>query len=407
MMAMAAMAAVTPKNADYGAIDQWHYRYHPYHRFHRWLLAAALLLAATPLSAQQPDRPRVREAGVVVGVFAPGQNNAITDVAGVRVGHTTLVDGANIRTGVTAILPHAGNVFFERVPAAVHIANAYGKLVGSTQVQELGELETPVLLTCTLCVWKAADAMVAWLLAKPGMERVQSINPLVGETNDGTLNDIRVRPVTADHVHAALEGATGGAVAEGAVGAGAGTTAFGWKSGIGTASRVLPQALGGFTVGVLVQTNFGGILTINGAPVGRELGKYAFQRAAEAGDGSVMIVAATNAPLAPRNLERLAARAIAGVARTGSSLSNGSGDFVITFSTAESVRRRAQNAPRSIQDLPNDAMSGLFQAIAEATEEAIYNSLFKATTVTSNGTTVEALPMERTLEILRKYRAVR
>jgi D-aminopeptidase len=288
----------------------------------------------------------------------------------------------------------------------VHIANAYGKLIGSTQMQELGELETPILLTCTLCVWQSADALVAWLLEKPGMEKVQSINPVVGETNDGTLNDIRARPITAEHVRAALEGATGGAVAEGAVGAGAGTIAFGWKGGIGTASRVLPLSLGGYTVGVLVQTNFGGILTINGAPVGRELGKYAFQDV-ETGDGSIMIVAATDAPLDARNLERLAARAIAGLARTGSSLSNGSGDFVIAFSTAESVRRRAQDTPRSIEDLPNDAMGGLFQAIAEATEEAIYNSLFKATTVTSSGVTVEALPLERTLEILRRYRVVR
>ena len=372
---------------------------------HRCWFAALLLLTTTPLLAQD-SRPRAREAGVKVGVFAPGQNNAITDVAGVRVGHATVVGAANIRTGVTAILPHEGNVFLERVPAAVHIANAYGKLVGSTQVQELGELETPILLTCTLCVWQVADALVAWLLAKPGMANVQSINPLVGETNDGTLNDIRARPVTADHVRAALDGATGGMVTEGAVGAGTGTTAFGWKSGIGTASRVLPQSLGGHTVGVLVQSNFGGILTINGAPVGRELGKYAFQRAAEAGDGSIMIVAATNAPLDARNLERLAARAIAGLARTGSSLSNGSGDFVIAFSTAESVRRRAQATPRTIEDVPNDAMSGLFQAIAEATEEAIYNSLFKATTVTSKGVTVEALPLERALEILRKYRVV-
>lgn len=403
MKAMAATSAPARKSGDYGT-EQWPHRCH---RYHFCLFAAGLLLtAATSLSAQKPERPRAREAGVQIGVFAPGQNNAITDVTGVRVGHATVDDGASIRTGVTAIMPHEGNVFLERVPAAVHVANAYGKLVGSTQVQELGELETPILLTCTLCVWQAADALAAWLLAKPGMENVRSINPLVGETNDGTLNDIRARPVTADHVRAALEGATNGAVAEGAVGAGAGTIAFGWKGGIGTASRVLPQSLGGHTVGVLVQSNFGGILTINGAPVGRELGKYAFQREVEAGDGSIMIVAATNAPLDARNLERLAARAIAGLARTGSSFSNGSGDFVIAFSTAESARRRAQNTPRSIEDLPNDAMSGLFQAVAEATEEAIYNSLFKATTVTSNGVTVEALPLERTLEILKKYRAV-
>jgi D-aminopeptidase len=317
------------------------------------------------------------------------------------------VQGGRVRTGVTAILPHAGNVFNERVPAAVHIANAYGKLVGATQVRELGELETPILLTCTLCVWQAADALVDWLLTQPGMQNVRSINPVVGETNDGGLNDIRSRPIKPEHVRAALEGAKDGVVEEGAVGAGAGTTAFGWKGGIGTASRVLPASLGAFTIGVLVQTNFGGVLTINGAPVGRELGKYAFQRDVEKGDGSIMIVVATNAPLDARNLERLAKRAVVGLARTGSSMSDGSGDFVIAFSTAESVRRKRQVAPRTIQDLPNDGMSGLFQAVAEATEEAIYNSLFKATTVTSNGQTVEALPLDRTIEILKKYRVVK
>ncbi|MGQ0816307.1 MAG: DmpA family aminopeptidase [Gemmatimonadota bacterium] len=358
--------------------------------------------------AQSPasNRPRARAAGVIVGIFAPGSNNAITDVPGVRVGHTTVIEQPNIRTGVTAILPHAGNAFLERVPAAVHVANAYGKLAGALQVQELGELETPVLLTCTLCVWQAADAMVEWLLAQPGMERVRSINPLVGETNDGGLNDIRARPIRAEHVRAALENARDGAVEEGAVGAGAATTAFGWKGGIGTASRVLPAPLGSYVVGVLVQSNYGGILTINGAPVGRELGQYTFKNVVEPGDGSIMIVVATNAPLDARNLERLASRAIVGLARTGSSMSNGSGDFVIAFSTAESVRRRSQNEPRTIQDLPNDRMSGLFQAVAEATEEAIYNSLFKAETVTSNGMTVEALPLNRVKEILKKYRVL-
>ena len=367
-----------------------------------------LLLAWSSADAQvATQRPRARDVGVKVGVFAPGALNAITDVAGVRVGQTTVVEGDRIRTGVTAIIPHAGNVFNERVPAAIHVANAYGKLAGALQVQELGELETPILLTCTLCVWEAADAMVAWLLEQPDMQRVRSINPLVGETNDGMLNDIRSRPIKPEHVRAALQSANSGPVEEGAVGAGTGTVAFSWKGGIGTSSRVLPKTLGGYTVGVLVQTNFGGILNVNGAPVGRELGQYAFKRDVEKGDGSCMIVVATDAPLSPRNLERLAARAIIGLGRTGSSMSNGSGDFVIAFSTATDVRRKVQMAPRTIEDLPNDAVSGLFQGVAEATEEAIYNSLFKATTTTGNGVTVDALPLDRTMEILRKYGVVR
>lgn len=361
-----------------------------------------MLLVSTSLLAQA-QRPRAREIGINVGVFPPGPNNAITDVAGVRVGQTTVIEAPNVRTGVTAIVPHGGNIYHERVPAGIHIANAYGKLVGAPQVQELGELETPILLTCTLCVWKAADAMAEWLLAQPMMQNVRSINTVVGETNDGGLNDIRARPVRPEHVRAALENAKEGPVEEGAVGAGAGTIAFGWKGGIGTSSRVLPATMGGFTVGVLVQSNYGGVLAINGAPVGKELGRYAFKRETEKGDGSIMIVVATDAPLSSRNLERLAARAISGLARTGSSMSNGSGDFVIAFSTAGSVRRARTDAARMIEDLPNDNMSGLFQAVAEATEEAIYNSMFKAETVTSNGMTVEALPLDETLEILRRY----
>jgi D-aminopeptidase len=359
-----------------------------------------LLLCASPLMAQNQPRPRARDIGVIVGAMQPGPLNAITDVTGVRVGQVTITEGDNVRTGVTAIIPHAGNAFLERVPAAIHIANAYGKLAGSTQVQELGELETPILLTCTLCVWRAADAMVEWLLKQPGMENVRSINPVVGETNDGGLNDIRARPVRPEHVVRALESAASGPVAEGSVGAGTGTIAFGWKGGIGTSSRVV----GPYTVGVLVQTNYGGSLTINGAPVGRELQT---QRGG-AGDGSIMIVVATNAPLNPRTLERLAMRTITGLARTGSSMSNGSGDFVIAFSTAESVRRKPteNREPRTIQDLPNDYMSGLFVAAADATEEAIYNSLFKATTVRGAAMTAEALPIERTVEILKKYNAV-
>jgi len=345
--------------------------------------------------SQAPARPRAREAGVIVGVLPTGTNNAITDVAGVRVGQTTVIEGDAVRTGVTAILPHDKNVFRERVPAAIVVGNGFGKLLGVTQVHELGELETPILLTCTLCVWKAATYMVDWLLKLPDMQDVRSINPVVGETNDGSLNDIRTMPITAAHVTTALEQASSGPVQEGAVGAGTGTIAFGWKGGIGTSSRVLPANNGGYTIGVLVQTNFGGNLTINGAPVGRELRA---QRS-NTGDGSIMMIVATDAPLDSRNLRRIAERALTGLARTGSSMSNGSGDYVIAFSTAEPVRRRAGVAPRSIQDLPNDAMEGLFRGVADATEEAIYNSLFKATTAKN----VEALPIPQTIEILKKY----
>jgi D-aminopeptidase len=386
------------------------------------LLAAALLLLDGESGMAQEQRPRARAAGIVVGVFETGAHNAISDVAGVRVGHATIRGDAG-NTGVTAILPPGDDWFRDRVPAAVVVGNGFGKLVGVTQVRELGELETPILLTCTLCVWRAADAMTAWLLARPGMEEVRSINPVVGETNDGTLNDIRARLVTAGHVVAALESATGGPIEEGAVGAGAGTVAFGWKGGIGTSSRVLPAAYGGYTVGVLVQSNYGGILTINGAPVGRELGRYSFMREVEqpgAGDdaapdadptpdGSIMIVVATDAPLDERGLERLARRALFGLARTGSTMSNGSGDYVIAFSTAAQVRRRAAAAgrTRAAEVLGNDATTPLFQAVAEATEEAIYNSLLRAVTTSFRGTTVEALPLTPTLEVLRRYGAIR
>jgi D-aminopeptidase len=374
-----------------------------------------MLAQVTPVVSQDArDRPRARDLGVVVGIMPPGPLNAITDVAGVRVGQTTVVEGANVRTGVTAVLPHGGDPFRSRVPAAIVVGNGFGKLVGETQVRELGELETPILLTCTLCVWRAADAMTDWLLARPGMGDVRSINPVVGETNDGALNDIRAKPITAGHVKAALESATDGPVEEGSVGAGTGTVAFGWKGGIGTSSRRLPAQLGGWTVGVLVQSNFGGVLTINGAPVGQALGRYSFQRALEedaaerdGGDGSIMIVVATDAPLTSRNLERLGRRALAGLARTGSIMSNGSGDYVIAFSTAEAVRREAADGPRAVAELPNDLTSPLFHAAAEATEEAIYNSMFRATTVTGSGRTMEALPIEATLEILRRHGAVR
>ena len=371
------------------------------------ILGTAVLfmtLVTTTIGAQ---RVRARELGVKPGVFPTGTLNAITDVAGVRVRQTTVVEGDSVRTGVTAILPHGGNLFTDRVPAALHVGNGFGKITGVTQLRELGELETPILLTCTLCVWKAADAMVEWMLDKPGMQNVRSINPVVAETNDGTLNDIRDRPITAAHVRAALAAATTGPVAEGSVGAGTGTVAFGWKGGIGTSSRVLPKSLGGWTVGVLVQTNFGGILQVLGAPVGRELGQYAFKRDAESsgerGDGSCVMVVATDAPLSDRNLERLAARAIMGLARTGSSASNGSGDYVLAFSTNEKVRRRFDATRLETEELANEPMSGLFEATVEATEEAIYNSLFEATTTTGNGHTIQAIPLDKVRAILEKY----
>lgn len=345
-------------------------------------------MLAITLLAQ--DRPRAREAGVIVGVLPPGPLNAITDVAGVKVGHSTLVRGETIRTGVTAILPHSANLFRQKVPAAIFVGNGFGKLMGSTQVAELGEIETPILLTSTLNVPKVADALLDYMLALPGNEDVRSINPIVGETNDGFLNDIRGRHVGHDEVLAAIRNAKEGPVPEGSVGAGTGTVAFGFKGGIGTSSRKLPAALGGHTVGVLVQSNFGGILTINGAPIGKELGRYYLKN--ETADGSIILVVATDAPADARNLKRLAARAMAGLARTGSSMSNGSGDYAIAFTTS-----------RAPSTLANDAVSPLFEAVIEASEEAIYNSLFRATTTTGNGHTVEALPLDRTLPLLKKY----
>ena len=365
------------------------------------MVTAPLVLAQE--SASPGRRSRARDLGVAPGVFRPGRLNAITDVAGVRVGHATLIVGDSVRTGVTAILPHEGNPFLDRVPAAIHVGNGFGKLLGVTQVAELGELETPVLLTCTLCVWRAADALVEWMLERPGMGNVRSINPVVGETNDGRLNAIRSRPVDVVAVRRALDSAKSGAIEEGSIGAGTGTIAFGWKGGIGTSSRLLPQTLGGWTVGVLVQSNFGGILQVMGAPVGRELGRYAFRDAVERGDGSIMIVVATDAPLSDRNLRRLAARAMLGLARTGASGSSGSGDYVIAFSTAGSVRR-AWNAERlTTTEIANEPASALFQAVIEATEEAIYNSMFMATTIEGSGARVEAIPLDRVVTILRKY----
>jgi len=389
------------------------------------LTALIICLASQGMTMQKTERPRARDIGLTLGILPTGEQNAITDVAGVRVGHTTIIRGPDIRTGVTAILPHGGNLFREKVPAAVFIGNAFGKLAGSTQVNELGELETPIMLTATLNVPRVADAVIDYMLALAGNEDVQSINPLVGETNDGFLNDIRGRHVTRDDAINAIKGAKGGTVEEGAVGAGTGTVAFGFKGGIGTSSRKLPASLGGYTVGVLVQSNFGGVLTIAGVPVGQELGRYylkeqlerttenkrvgnAATTAKDMADGSIIIVIATDAPVDARNLKRLAARSMMGLARTGSSASNGSGDYAIAFSTAPEVRLRV--SPASLRDLKlltNDGMSPLFLAVIEATEEAIYNSLFRATTMTGRGRTVEALPIDRTIEILRKHSALK
>ncbi len=351
------------------------------------------------------NRPRAREAGIVIGTLPPGRWNAITDVEGVQVGQTTVNKGDSVHTGITAVFPHGGNVFRERVPAAIHVGNGFGKLTGVTQVQELGELETPILLTSTLSVWRAADAMVTWLLAQSGMKEVRSINPVVGENSDALLSDIRSRPIRSEHVTHALETASSGEVEEGSVGAGTGTVAFGWKGGIGTSSRVLPLKSGGHKVGVLVQTNYDGDLTIAGVPVGRELARQ--KTGSNSGDGSIMIIVATDAPLGARNLGRLASRALVGLARTGSWMANGSGDYVIAFSTAKECRRRLDAEVHRVVDLPNAAMSPLFQAVAEATEEAICNSMFRATSVRGFRQTVEALPLKRTLEILRRAGVVK
>jgi D-aminopeptidase len=371
---------------------------------------AALLLLGVVATGSEAQQQRARALGVAPGILRPGPRNAITDVKGVRVGQTTVIEGDSIRTGVTVILPHPGNLFLDRVPAAIYVGNGFGKLLGTTQVTELGELETPILLTCTLCVWKAADALVAYLLAQPGMEDVRSINPVVGETNDGyVLNAIRQRPISPEHVISALKGASAGPVLEGSVGAGTGTVAFGWKGGIGTSSRFTGSADNRWTVGVLVQSNFGGDLHIMGVPVGRALGRNGVSRREETKGprGSIMIVVATDAPLSDRNLRRAAARAMIGVGRTGSVADNGSGDYVIAFSTNRDVRRRNGESRRSVIDLDNDAMSGIFQAVVESTEEAIYNSLFMATTVTSRSGTVQALPVGEVLDTLRQRGALR
>jgi D-aminopeptidase len=349
-----------------------------------------------PASAGPPyaqDRPRARDLGIAPGIGQPGPVNAITDVDGVRVGQVTVREGDGVRTGVTAILAHGGNLFREKVAGAVFVGNAFGKLAGSTQVGELGTIESPIVLTNTLSVGVAIDAVVRWTLAQPGNENVRSVNALVGETNDGGLSDIRGLHVTREHVWSAMTGARGGAIDEGAVGAGTGTIAFGWKGGIGTSSRRLAENDGGWTVGVLVQTNYGGRLTVAGAPVWKHLTPSRSAAGAPA-DGSCMIVVATDAPLDARDLKRLAARAIYALARTGSTYSNGSGDFAIAFSTHASLRVTGASAPQPRTVLPTDGVSGLFEAAMDATEEAVYNSLLKATDTTGNGRTVPAIPIE-------------
>ena len=367
-----------------------------------WMaVALACVLGGAPQAAlgQADERPRARDAGVVVGTLPTGPLNAIVDVPGVAVGHSTVIEGDAIRTGVTAILPHGGDLYAERVPAGLFVANGYGKLLGVTQLQELGELETPILLTGTLGVWKAADALVDWQLSLPGMEEVRSLNAVVGETNDGFLNDIRARALRPEHVRQALASASTTNVQEGAIGAGTGTVAFGWKGGIGTSSRLTPQ---GHAVGVLVQSNFGGTLTIAGEVVGPRLPDPAtladgVEAPVADGDGSIMIVVATDAPLDPRQLERLAKRALLGLARTGASMSNGSGDYVIAFSNAPSMRRHQGDAMHGGATLDNDAMNHLFLGVAEATEEAILNSLFRATPMRGHRGAVPALPVDRVL----------
>lgn len=351
---------------------------------------------------------RARDYGIEIGILRTGTYNAITDVPGVKVGQVTIKEGDSVKTGVTAILPHEGNIFQQKLPAAIFVGNGFGKLAGYTQVEELGNLETPVVLTNTLSVSTAVAAVIEHTLSQPGNEGVTSVNAVVGETNDSRLNDIRGRHITTDHVVEAIRSAAGGPVAEGSVGAGTGTVCFGYKGGIGTSSRVLPATRGGYTVGVLVQTNYGGILQINGVPVGQELGRYSFRTTVNEykEDGSCMIVVMTDAPLTSRNLKRLGSRAFAGMVRTGASGSNGSGDYVIAISTAEELRIPYSSGSlyEEWREIRNDEMDLLFQAAAEATEEAIINSLFAAeTTKARNGMTVEALPVEKTLQILRKY----
>lgn len=372
------------------------------------LLVGCELPNGTRSAAAEDARPRAREIGIAPGVLRPGPLNAITDVPGVLVGNVTLVEGDDIRTGVTAVLPHGGNLYQDKVPAGLAVGNGFGKFAGATQIDELGEIETPIILTNTLSVAEGIAGAVESTLAAKGNEDVRSVNAVVGETNDGYLNAIRQRRVTKDDVLKAIAAASGGPVAEGNVGAGTGTQAFGWKGGIGTSSRVLPKQRGGYTIGVLVQTNYGGVLSIAGAPVGKELGSYYLKGAQDEyrADGSIVVVIATDAPLSDRNLKRLARRAFNGIASTGSPMTNGSGDYAVAFSTAETVRRTRERRRQvsAVDDLPNDNISPLFQAAMEGTEEAIYNAMLKATTMKgTEGHVLKELPLDRLKEILARH----
>lgn len=375
----------------------------------KWSALFCLALAAMTFAESTSARPSARGAGIRIGILDPGPLNALTDVAGVTVGHVTLIEGRSVRTGVTAILPHGGNLFQDKVPAGFAFANGFGKLMGSTQVEELGEIEAPILLTNTLNVPEAAAAAIEWTLRQPGNGEVRSVNAVVGETNDGFLNDIRLRRVTKEDALRAIAAARPGPVPEGSVGAGTGTVAFGWKGGIGTSSRRLPVELGGYTVGVLVQSNYGGVLSVGGIPAGQILGQYFLkdELQSSSGDGSVIVVIATDAPLSDRNLKRLANRAFAGIARTGSSFTNGSGDYAIAFSTATSVRRTParRRSAGTLEELPNDRISPLFQAVIEATEEAVLNSLFRADAMDGHSGRIEALPIEPVLRAYRRERS--
>ena len=370
-----------------------------------YLCLLVILCCIVNLSAE--NQKRARDLGIEIGIFSPGENNAISDVEGVTVGQTTVIKGDSVRTGVTVILPHGGDLFHEKVPGAIYVTNGFGKLVGTTQIEELGTIETPIALTNTLNTFLVANSLIDYMITVSGPLR--SVNPVVGETNDSGLNDILGRHVNKQHVFAAINNATGGAVEEGSVGAGAGTRALGFKGGIGTASRVLPKSLGGYTVGVLVQSNFGGLFTIDGVPVGKEMGKILFKKDLTIEDeGSCMIVVATNAPLSPRNLKRMAKRTAHAFGRVGAYSSNGSGDYAIAFSTAQKVRRisRGNDLEFVLQEVHNRHMSPLFQAVVEGTEEAIVNSILMATTVESKYGRSEAISIEEVVKILKKYGAI-
>jgi D-aminopeptidase len=371
-----------------------------------FFVCLCIVMSSTTQAAEH--RPRAREAGITFGILPTGALNAITDVAGVKVGQVTIIEGGNIRTGVTAILPHGGNLYQDKVPAGFSVGNAYGKFMGSTQVEELGEIETPILLTNTLNVAEAAAGTIEWTLKHPGNEQVRSVNAIVGETNDGVLNDIRARRVRPADAIAAIETAKGGPVEEGAVGAGTGTIAFSWKGGIGTSSRKLPASLGGYTVGVLVQTNYGGVLQVADIPVGQALGQYFLKDALSkgGGDGSCIVVIATDAPISDRNLKRLAHRGLLGIARTGSPMTNGSGEYAIAFSTNPDVRRTADRRANAsaIVDLPNEQMSPLFEAAVEAAEEAAINSMFAAKAMDGNGRHIDALPVHEVMKLYKRAR---